>query len=124
MKFGYFDDANKEYVIQNPKTPYPWKKCRLRNPGCPANAPRRYSRPALPWRISQAPKIQDGWPPVRSDSRASSSKVFTHCVRQHGQRFPLHALIIDGVFQILGLSASLVTKMPILMLNDRIRRIV
>ena len=22
MKFGYFDDANKEYVIQNPKTPY------------------------------------------------------------------------------------------------------
>ena len=24
MKFGYFDDANKEYVIQNPKTPYPW----------------------------------------------------------------------------------------------------
>ncbi|MDO3408332.1 glycosyl transferase [Saccharibacillus sp. CPCC 101409] len=24
MKFGYFDDANKEYVIQTPKTPYPW----------------------------------------------------------------------------------------------------
>jgi len=24
MKFGYFDDVNKEYVIQNPKTPYPW----------------------------------------------------------------------------------------------------
>lgn len=24
MKFGYFDDANKEYVISNPKTPYPW----------------------------------------------------------------------------------------------------
>lgn len=23
-KFGYFDDANKEYVIQSPKTPYPW----------------------------------------------------------------------------------------------------
>ena len=24
MKFGHFDDVNKEYVIQNPKTPYPW----------------------------------------------------------------------------------------------------
>jgi len=24
MKFGYFDDVNKEYVIQTPKTPYPW----------------------------------------------------------------------------------------------------
>jgi cellobiose phosphorylase len=24
MKFGYFDDANKEYVITTPKTPYPW----------------------------------------------------------------------------------------------------
>ncbi|SET71262.1 cellobiose phosphorylase [Natronincola peptidivorans] len=24
MKFGYFDDKNKEYVIQTPKTPYPW----------------------------------------------------------------------------------------------------
>ena len=24
MKFGYFDDCNKEYVITNPKTPYPW----------------------------------------------------------------------------------------------------
>ena len=24
MKFGFFDDANKEYVIQNPRTPYPW----------------------------------------------------------------------------------------------------
>lgn len=24
MKFGYFDDKNKEYVITNPKTPYPW----------------------------------------------------------------------------------------------------
>ncbi len=24
MKFGFFDDANKEYVITNPKTPYPW----------------------------------------------------------------------------------------------------
>ena len=24
MKFGYFDDVNKEYVITNPKTPYPW----------------------------------------------------------------------------------------------------
>lgn len=24
MKFGYFDDANKEYVIQTPQTPYPW----------------------------------------------------------------------------------------------------
>ena len=24
MKFGYFDDANKEYVIITPKTPYPW----------------------------------------------------------------------------------------------------
>ncbi len=24
MKFGYFDDANKEYVINSPKTPYPW----------------------------------------------------------------------------------------------------
>ena len=23
-KFGYFDDANKEYVIQSPQTPYPW----------------------------------------------------------------------------------------------------
>lgn len=24
MKFGHFDDANREYVITNPKTPYPW----------------------------------------------------------------------------------------------------
>lgn len=24
MKFGFFDDANKEYVINTPKTPYPW----------------------------------------------------------------------------------------------------
>ncbi len=24
MNFGFFDDANKEYVITNPKTPYPW----------------------------------------------------------------------------------------------------
>lgn len=24
MKFGYFDDDNREYVITNPKTPYPW----------------------------------------------------------------------------------------------------
>lgn len=24
MKFGFFDDANKEYVITTPKTPYPW----------------------------------------------------------------------------------------------------
>lgn len=24
MKFGYFDDPNKEYVITNVKTPYPW----------------------------------------------------------------------------------------------------
>jgi len=24
MKFGYFDDNNKEYVIINPQTPYPW----------------------------------------------------------------------------------------------------
>ena len=24
MKFGHFDDQNKEYVITNPKTPYPW----------------------------------------------------------------------------------------------------
>lgn len=24
MKFGYFDDRNKEYVISSPRTPYPW----------------------------------------------------------------------------------------------------
>ncbi|MFD1293330.1 GH36-type glycosyl hydrolase domain-containing protein [Lutibacter holmesii] len=24
MKYGYFDDAKREYVITNPKTPYPW----------------------------------------------------------------------------------------------------
>ncbi|MBP5732351.1 MAG: hypothetical protein J6W66_00775, partial [Lachnospiraceae bacterium] len=24
MNFGYFDDANKEYVITTPKTPLPW----------------------------------------------------------------------------------------------------
>ena len=24
MKFGYFDDAKKEYVITSPRTPYPW----------------------------------------------------------------------------------------------------
>ena len=24
MKFGHFDDINKEYVITNPRTPYPW----------------------------------------------------------------------------------------------------
>ena len=24
MKYGHFDDAKREYVITNPKTPYPW----------------------------------------------------------------------------------------------------
>ena len=24
MRFGYFDDEKREYVITNPKTPYPW----------------------------------------------------------------------------------------------------
>ena len=24
MKFGYFYDAKREYVITNPRTPYPW----------------------------------------------------------------------------------------------------
>ena len=24
MKFGFFDDSKKEYVITSPKTPYPW----------------------------------------------------------------------------------------------------
>lgn len=24
MKFGHFDDVNKEYVITTPQTPYPW----------------------------------------------------------------------------------------------------
>ncbi|MBC8131700.1 MAG: glycosyl transferase, partial [Deltaproteobacteria bacterium] len=24
MQFGFFDDANREYVITTPKTPYPW----------------------------------------------------------------------------------------------------
>jgi len=24
MKFGYFDDLKKEYVITTPETPYPW----------------------------------------------------------------------------------------------------
>ncbi len=24
MKYGHFDDSSKEYVIENPKTPYPW----------------------------------------------------------------------------------------------------
>ena len=24
MKFGHFDDANREYVIETPRTPYPW----------------------------------------------------------------------------------------------------
>ncbi|HBG66890.1 MAG TPA: glycosyl transferase, partial [Treponema sp.] len=24
MKFGHFDDKNREYVITNPRTPYPW----------------------------------------------------------------------------------------------------
>ena len=24
MRFGYFDDSNREYVITTPKTPYPW----------------------------------------------------------------------------------------------------
>ena len=24
MKYGYFDDINKEYVITTPKTPLPW----------------------------------------------------------------------------------------------------
>lgn len=24
MKFGYFDDTNKEYVITSPETPLPW----------------------------------------------------------------------------------------------------
>ncbi len=24
MKYGYFDDQNREYVITNPRTPYPW----------------------------------------------------------------------------------------------------
>ena len=24
MKFGHFDDQTREYVIETPKTPYPW----------------------------------------------------------------------------------------------------
>ena len=24
MKFGYFDDDRREYVITSPRTPYPW----------------------------------------------------------------------------------------------------
>ena len=24
MKFGFFDDARREYVINSPRTPYPW----------------------------------------------------------------------------------------------------
>ena len=24
MKFGHFDDAKREYVIDTPRTPYPW----------------------------------------------------------------------------------------------------
>ena len=24
MKFGHFDDKNREYVITNPQTPWPW----------------------------------------------------------------------------------------------------
>ena len=24
MKFGHFDDSQREYVITDPKTPYPW----------------------------------------------------------------------------------------------------
>ena len=24
MKFGFFDDGQREYVIQTPETPYPW----------------------------------------------------------------------------------------------------
>ena len=24
IKYGHFDDANREYVITNPKTPWPW----------------------------------------------------------------------------------------------------
>ena len=24
MKYGFFDDSNKEYVITNPATPFPW----------------------------------------------------------------------------------------------------
>ena len=24
MKFGHFDDQKREYVITNPRTPYPW----------------------------------------------------------------------------------------------------
>ena len=24
MRYGYFDDANKEYVISTPRTPLPW----------------------------------------------------------------------------------------------------
>ena len=24
MKYGYFDDNNREYVINNPRTPWPW----------------------------------------------------------------------------------------------------
>lgn len=24
MQYGYFDDKNREYVITNPRTPYPW----------------------------------------------------------------------------------------------------
>ena len=24
MKFGHFDDVNREYVITNPQTPWPW----------------------------------------------------------------------------------------------------
>ncbi len=26
MKYGYFDDIKREYIITTPKTPLPWKK--------------------------------------------------------------------------------------------------
>ena len=28
MKYGFFDDARKEYVITTPRTPLPWIKTR------------------------------------------------------------------------------------------------
>ena len=36
MKFGYFDDQNKEYVITTPQTPLPWINYLTGTPGCAA----------------------------------------------------------------------------------------
>lgn len=55
MKFGYFDDAAKEYVITTPQTPQPWinylgSRITGKSPGCWEGIRKRL------WRMKKQPR--------------------------------------------------------------------